>query len=86
LKQQPIKIMIFYPSSTCVCSSQFVLEKVVKVSARFKGLVDYDIRSTDSEEAKIFSVKDPCVLVNGSVKLVLNFDEEALVDAIKICL
>lgn len=78
--------MIFFPSDSCICSSEYLLEKVGKVASRFKDKVDFNMRSTASEEAQKYSIKESCVLINGVVKLSPDFDEEELTEAIVKCL
>jgi len=45
------------------------LDKVGKVASYFRDVVDFDIMSTDSEGARQYSIKRPCILVNGKVEL-----------------
>ena len=57
-----------------------------RVASRFRDDVDFNMRSAASEEAHQYSIKETCVLVNGSVRLNPDFEEEKLTEAIIECL
>jgi hypothetical protein len=82
LKTSKVKIEIFFPFGSCACSFAPLLEKVGRVASKFKGLVDFDMRSTGSKEASQYGVKDSCVIVNGTVKLAPDFEEKILEEII----
>lgn len=77
--------IIFYPVNSYVCSSEYLLEKVRMGASRFRDYVDFNMRSAASE-AHQYSIKETCVLVNGSVRLNPDFEGEELTEAIIECL
>ncbi len=82
MKTSKVKIEIFFPFGSCACSSAPLLEKVGRVTSNFKGLVDFDMRSTASKEARQYGVKDSCVMVNGTIMLAPDFEEKVLEEII----
>jgi len=86
LTNKQIQIIIFYDADSCVCSSEYLLEKVGKIASRSKDVVDFNLRSTASEEARQYLIRESCVLVNGTIKLNPDFEEEELTEAIIECL
>jgi len=77
-----ILILIFYSAYSCICSNGYLLDKVGKVASHFRGVVDFDIVSTDSVEASQYSIKRSCILVYGKVELDPDCAEEQLIDAV----
>ena len=70
------------PLGSCVCDFAPLMEKVGRVTSKFKDLVEVQTKSTKSPEASKYGVQDMCVIVDGTVKLSANFDEKELEDAI----
>ena len=58
------------------------MEKVGRVTSKFKDSVEVQTKSTKSPEASKYGVQDMCVVVDGAVKLSADFDEIELEDAI----
>ena len=58
------------------------MEKVGRVTAKFKDSVEVKTKSTKSPEASKYGVQDMCVIVDGTGKLSSSFDEKELEDAI----
>ena len=58
------------------------MEKVGRVTAKFKDSVEVKTKSTKSPEASKYGVQDTCVIVDGTVKLSSSFDEKELETAI----
>jgi hypothetical protein len=58
------------------------MEKVVRVTSKFKDFVEVQTKSTKSSEASNYGVQEMCAIVNGVVKLSANFDEKELEEAI----
>ena len=58
------------------------MEKVGRVTAKFKDSVEVKTKSTKSPEASKYEIQDMCVIVDGEVKLSASFDEKELEDAI----
>ena len=75
-------IEVFFPFGSCACSFAPLMEKVGRVASNFKDTVDVQMRSTASKEAREYSVKDSCVIVDGEARLSADFDEKQLEEAI----
>ena len=75
-------IEVFFPFGSCACSFAPLMEKVGRVTSNFKDTVDVQMRSTASKEAREYSVQDSCVIVDGVVRLLADFDEKQLEEAI----
>lgn len=58
------------------------MEKVGKVTSNFKETVEVLMRSTTSKEAHVYAIKDSCVIVDGEVRLSVDFVEKQLEEAI----
>jgi len=58
------------------------MEKVGRVTAKFKDSVEVKMKSTKSPEASKYGVQDMCVIVDGTGKLSASFDEKELEDVI----
>jgi len=75
-------IEVFFPFGSCACSFAPLMEKVGRVTSNFKDTVDVQMRSTASKEAREYSVQDSCVIVDGVVRLLADFDEKQLEESI----
>ena len=82
MKKNKLKVEIFFPFGSCACSSAPLLEKVGRVVSNFKSLVDFEIRSTASKEARQYGIKNSCVMVNCVKRLTPDFEEKELEEAI----
>jgi len=82
LKANKLKIEIFFPFGSCACTYSFLMEKVGRVTSSLKDIVDVQMRSTSSKEAKQYSIQDCCIVVNGVERLPADFDEKLLEQAI----
>ena len=58
------------------------MEKVGRVTAKFKDLIEVQIKSTKSPEASTYGAQDSCVMIGGKIKLSADFDEKELEDII----
>ncbi len=58
------------------------MEKVGRVTSRFKDSVDVQMKSTASKEAREYGIRDSCVMVDGVIRLSADFDEKELEEAI----
>ena len=70
------------PLGSCICNFAPLMEKVGRVTAKFKDSVEVKTKSIKSPEASKYGVQDMCVIVDGTVKLSSSFDEKELEDAI----
>lgn len=59
------------------------MEKVGRVTSKFKDLVEVQTKSTSSAEAYKYGVEETCIMVNGKIKLPASFDEKELENVIK---
>ncbi|MFB0514300.1 MAG: hypothetical protein ACETVQ_01850 [Candidatus Bathyarchaeia archaeon] len=82
MKRNKVKVEVFVPLGSCVCNFAPLMEKVGHVTSKFKDLVEVQMKSTKSSEASKYVVQDMCVVVDGKIKLPLDFDEKELEDAI----
>lgn len=82
MSRNKVRVEVFVPLGTCVCNFAPLMEKVGRVTSKFKDLVEVQMKSTKSLEASKYGVEDICVVVNGKSKLPLNFDEKELEHAI----
>ena len=82
IKMDKVKIEVFVPFASCVCNYAPFMEKVGRVTSKFKDLVEVQMKSTNSSEASKYGIQDMQVIVNGSIKLHAGFDEKELEDAI----
>ncbi len=82
MKRNKVKVEVFVPLASCVCNFAPLMEKVGHVTSKFKDLVEVQTKSTKSSEASKYGVREMCVIVNGKIKLPLDFDEKELEDAI----
>lgn len=82
IKKDKVRIEVFVPLGSCVCDYAPLMEKVGRVTSKFKDLVEVQTKSTKSPEASKYRVQDMCVIVDATVKLSANFDEKELEDAI----
>jgi len=77
-----VKIEIFVPLGSCICNFAPLMEKVGRVTSKFKDLVEVQTKSTNSTEAYKYGVEDMCIIVNGKIKLPASFDEKELENVI----
>ena len=82
IRTDKVKVEVFVPFASCVCNYAPFMEKVGRVTSKFKDLVEVQMKSTKSSEASKYGIQDMQVVVNGSVKLPAGFDEKDLEDAI----
>jgi len=82
MKRNKVKIEVFVPLGSCVCNFAPLMEKVGRVTSKFKELVEVQTKSTKSSEASKYGIQDMCVVVGGKIKLPLDFHEKELEDAI----
>jgi len=82
MKKNKVKVEVFVPLGSCVCNYAPLMEKVGHATSKFKDLVEVQTKSTNSPEASKYGVQDMCVVVDGKIKLPLDFDEKELENAI----
>jgi hypothetical protein len=82
IKNTRVKIEVFVPVGSCVCNYAPFMEKIGRITSRFKDAVEVQIKSNKSSEASEYEVQDMGVVVNGKIKLPADFEEQELQDAI----
>ena len=82
IRTDKVKVEVFVPLASCVCNYAPFMEKVGRVTSKFKDLVEVQIKSSKSSEASKYGIQEMQVIVNGSVKFSAGFDEKELEDAI----
>jgi hypothetical protein len=82
MKRDKVKVEVFVPLGFCFCNFAQPMEKVGRVTSKFKDLVEVQIKSTKSSEASKYGVQDMCVVIEEKFKLPTDFDEKELEEAI----
>ncbi len=82
IKKEGVVIEVFVPLGSCVCNFAPLMEKVGRVTSKFKDSVGVQTKSIKSPEASKYGVQDMCVIVDGAIRLTENFHEKELEDAI----
>ena len=82
MKENKVKVEIFVPAGSCVCSFTALLNKVGQVTSKYRDIVDVQTKSTKSKEAAQYGVQDVCVVVSNK-KFSPNFDEKEFEETIK---
>lgn len=82
MRRNKVKVEVFVPLGSCVCNFAPLMEKVGRVTSKFKDLVEVQTKSTKSSEASKYGIQDMCVVVGGKIKLPSDFHEKELEDAI----
>lgn len=82
MKRNNVKVEVFVPLGLCVCDFAPFMEKVGRVTSKFKDRVEVQTKSTKSSEASKYEVQNMCVIVDGKIILPIDFDEEELEKAI----
>lgn len=77
-----MKIEVFVPLGSCVCNFAPFMEKIGRVTSRFKDVTEVQMKSSKSPEASKYGVQEMGVVIDGKVKLPASFDEKELEDAI----
>ena len=77
-----VKIEVFVPLGSCVCNFAPFMEKIGRVTSRFKDVTEVQMKSNKSSEASKYGVQDMGIVVNGKMKLPADFDEKELHNAI----
>ena len=82
MKKGKVKIEVFVPLGSCVCNFAPFMEKIGRVTSRFKDVTEIQMRSNKSSEALKYGVQDMGIVINGKIKLSESFEEQELQDAI----
>jgi len=82
IRTDKVKVEVFVPLASCVCNYAPFIEKVGRVTSKFKDLVEVQMKSFKSSEASKYGIQDMQVIVNGSIRLSAGFDDKELEEAI----
>lgn len=77
-----VKIEIFVPLGSCVCDFAPFMEKIGRVTSKFKDVTEVQMKSNKSPESSKYGVQEMGIVINGKVKLPASFEEKELQDAI----
>ena len=82
MRKSKLKVEAFFPFSSCACAYAPLMEKIGRVTAKFKDSVEFQMKSTKSKEAREYGIQGSCVIVDGVIRLSADFDEKELEEAI----
>ena len=82
MKKGKVKIEVFVPFGSCVCNFAPFMEKIGRVTSRFKDTAEVQMKSNKSSEASKYGVQEMGVVINGKIKLSASFEEKELQDVI----
>jgi ribosome-associated translation inhibitor RaiA len=82
LKKVKVKIEVFVPLGSCICNFAPFMERIGRVTSRFKDVTEVQVKSSKSSEASKHGVQDMGIVINGKIKLSASFDEKDLERAI----
>ena len=82
IKKAKVKIEVFVPLGSCVCNFAPFMEKIGRVTSRFKDVTEVQMKSNKSSEAHKYGVQDMGIVINERTKLSADFDEKELYNAI----
>jgi len=82
MKKGKVKIEVFVPIGSCVCNFAPFMEKIGRVTSRFKNVTEVHMKSNKSSEASRYGVQDMGIVINGKIKLSASFEEKELQNAI----
>ncbi len=78
-----IKLEIFVPIELCGCYYLEFLDRVWTTSLKYRDHIEFILKSSLSEEARKYNIKDVGVVINGTKKFVRNVQPEILDEAIR---
>jgi len=82
VRKNKLKVEAFFPFSSCACAYAPFMEKIGRVTAKFKDSVEIKMKSTTSKEAREYGIQGSCIVVDGVIRLSPDFDEKELEEAI----
>ena len=53
MKSKKVKVEVFVPLGFCICNFAPLMEKVGQVTAKYKDLIDVQVKSTKSSPQKL---------------------------------
>ena len=82
MRKNKLRVEAFFPFSSCACAYAPLMEKIGRVTAKFKDSVEVQMKSTTSKEALEYGIQGTCVIVDGVIRLSANLTENELEEAI----
>ncbi len=77
-----IKLEIFVPIELCGCYYSEFLDRVWSTSLKYRDHIEFILKSSLSEEARKYNIKDVGIVINGTKKFIKNVQPETLEEAI----
>lgn len=77
-----VKIEVFVPLGSCVCTFAPFMEKIGRVTSRFKDLTEVQMKSNKSSDAIKHGIQEMGIVINGKITLHASFEEKELEEAI----
>nr|MDO8082602.1 hypothetical protein [Candidatus Freyarchaeota archaeon] len=78
-----VKIDIFIPIGSCSCQFSAFMDRVFNVLTKYRNQVEFDIKSSSSEEARELNIGSKGLIVNRTEKFPEFFKPEKLEKAIQ---
>ena len=82
IKKGRIKVEVFVPLGSCACSFAPFMEKVGRVTSKYKNSIDFQAKSIGSAEASKRGIEEMCVVVDEVATFSADFNEGDLERAI----
>ena len=76
MKKGKVKIEVFVPLGSCVCNFAPFMEKIGRVTSRFKDVTEVQMKSIQSEEAAVRGIKCQCAILDGQITFSEDFSEK----------
>ena len=73
-----VKVDIFIPMGSCACQFSAFMDRVFNVLTKYRNQVEFDIKSSQSEEAREYKIGSKGLVVNGTEKFSEHFKTEKL--------
>ncbi len=82
MKIEKMKVEVFVPLASCACTFAPFMEKVGRVTSKYKDLVEVQMKSIKSPEASKYGIHGMCVVVDGAVKLSESCEDKEIENTI----
>jgi len=82
VKKNKLKVEAFFPFSSCACTYAPLVEKIGRVTTKFKDSVEVQMKSATSKEAREYGIQGSCIVVGGEIRLSADVDERVLEETI----
>lgn len=71
-----VKLEIFMTMDKCVCNAAPFMERIGRITSRFKDAVQVQVKSIQSEEATKRGIKHQCAILDGQIMFSEDFSEK----------